>query len=113
MSTTVAFGASTLALLAVFFPRILVWRLGVFLYFFYVDALLNSYGFPGYATRINVFVSFTLLFLPSIGSVKNVSRKNLLACFAVFLVHTVSVASYVRYIWILEDLGIAVWRFFQ
>ena len=84
MSTTVAFGASTLALLAVFFPRILVWRLGVFLYFFYVDALLNSYGFPGYATRINVFVSFTLLFLPSIGSVKNVSRKNLLACFAVF-----------------------------
>lgn len=84
MSTTVAFGASTSALLAVFFPRILLWRLGVFLYFFYVDALLNSYGFPGYATRIHVFISFTLLFLPSIGNVKNVSRRNVLACLAVF-----------------------------
>ena len=84
MSTTVAFGASTSALLAVFFPRILLWRLGVFLYFFYVDALLNSYGFPGYATRIHVFISFTLLFLPLMDGARNVSRRNVLACLAVF-----------------------------
>lgn len=110
MSTTVAFGASTSALLAVFFPRILIWRLGVFLYFFYVDALLNSFGFPGYAARIHVFISFTLLFLPLMDSGRNVSRKNVLACLAVFwFTQSLLLATYViSGFWKIWDSGMEI-----
>ena len=110
MSTTVAFGASTSALLAVFFPRILIWRLGVFLYFFYIDALLNSFGFPGYATRINVFISFTLLFLPFMDDGRNVSRKNVLACLAVFwFTQSLLLATYViSGFWKIWDSGMEI-----
>lgn len=110
LTTTVALGASMVALLAVFFPRMLIWRLGIFLYFFYVDALLNSYGFPGYATRINVFVSFALLFLPSIGNAKNVSRRNVLACLAVFwLTQSLLLVTYViAGFWKIWDSGMEI-----
>ena len=110
LTTTVAFGASTVALLAVFFPRILIWRLGVFLYFFYIEALLNSHGFPGYANRINVFISFTLLFLPSMSSARNVTRRNVLACLAVFwFTQSLLLATYViSGFWKIWDSGMEI-----
>ena len=111
LTATIAFGASAVALLAVFFPRMLIWRLGVFVYFFYNDALLNSFGFPGYAERIYVFISFALLFLPPNYNFKEkLSYRNVLACLAVFwltqalLLITYSISGF----WKVRDSGMEV-----
>lgn len=111
LTTTVAFVASAVALMAVFFPRMLIWKLGVFIYFFYIDALSNSFGFPGYAARIYVFISFALLFLPSSYSLKiKLSYKNILASLAVFwltqalLLFTYSISGF----WKVRDSGMEI-----
>ena len=69
------------------FPRVLIWRLGVFLYLFLFVTLQNSYGSLGHGNHVILYVSFALLFLPPIDKTERRSgrmpRKNVMACIAV------------------------------
>ena len=76
---------SGLGLLAVFFPGIFVFRLGVVLQLLFVVALANSYGSINHAGHGALYVSFALLFLPSaIGSLERMQRKDAMAAIMVF-----------------------------
>ena len=110
ISTTIALCASAMAILAASFPRMLIWRLGVFLYFFYFNALVNSYGFPAYDMRVYVYTSFALLFLPSISNTRKMSHRNVLACLAVFwLTQSLLLVKYVLSgFWKIWDSGMEI-----
>ncbi len=77
--------AALIALLAVIFPGVLIWRLGVFLYLFLFTALQNSYGAINHGIHLHLYISFTLLFLPpAVGHPERMSRKDAMACIMVF-----------------------------
>lgn len=72
-------------LLAVLFPGMLVFRLGVFLCLLFTAALANSYGSINNDGHLALYISFALLFLPSaIDSPKRMERKDAMAAVAVF-----------------------------
>ena len=76
---------SILGLLAIIFPGMLIWRLGVFFYLFVFIALTNSYGSTNHGAYFFVYISFALLFLPSAaGHPGRMSRKNAMDCIMVF-----------------------------
>ena len=71
--------------MAAFFPGFLVWRLGVFLYFFFYVALENSYAVLHHAHHFYVYVSFALVFLPgAVGGRSGMSRQDGMRCIQVF-----------------------------
>lgn len=71
--------------MAAFFPGFWVWRLGVFLYFFFYVALENSYAVLHHAHHFYVYVSFVLMFLPSaVGRRSEMSRQEGMRCVQVF-----------------------------
>ena len=82
-TTVTAFGL-LFAISAAIAPRILVWRLGVFLYLLLHVALSNSYGSINHSTHILLYVSFALLFLPRRERSQPQTRRALLACLNVF-----------------------------
>ena len=65
-------------------PRILVWRLGTFLYLLLHVALSNSYGSINHSTHVLLYVSFALLFLPRCKTNQPQTRRDVLACLNVF-----------------------------
>lgn len=65
-------------------PRVLVWRLGVFLYLLLQVALRNSYGSINHGTHVLLFVSFALLFLPDRDRNQPQTWRGVLACLNVF-----------------------------
>lgn len=75
---------SAVALLAALSPDVLIWRLGVFLYVFLFNALQNSYGSVNHGNYLILYVSFALLFMPSVDDAKRISRKDIVACIKVF-----------------------------
>ena len=75
----------SLGWLAAFFPGVWIWRLGVFLYFFFYIALENSYAVLHHAHHFYVYVSFALLFLPAAaGRRSGMSRQEGMRCVQVF-----------------------------
>ena len=72
------------ALLATVSPRVLLWRLGVFLYVLLHVALRNSYGSINHGSYFYLYVGFALLFLPSRDRANEMTRKSVLSCLAVF-----------------------------
>lgn len=87
-TAAISVAGSAVAFLAGVSPRVLVWRLGVFLYIFLFVALKNSYGSINHGEHILLYVSFTLLFLPPVDKAERISgrmsHKNVMACVAVF-----------------------------
>lgn len=87
-TAAISVAGSAAAFLAVISPRVLVWRLGVFLYIFLFIALKNSYGSINHGEHVFLYVSFTLLFLPPVDQAERISGrmsyKNVMACVAVF-----------------------------
>ena len=73
----------SVALLAAVFPRVPLWRLGVFLYLMLHIALGNSYGSINHGRYYYLYVSFALLFLPGRDKTDKISRRNILSCLAV------------------------------
>ena len=65
-------------------PRILVWRLGTFLYLLLQVALRNSYGSINHGTHVLLLVSFALLFLPRRDRNQPKTWRGVLACLNVF-----------------------------
>ena len=83
-NTTAVWSAGIgLCLLAAVFPRVLIWRLGVFLYLLFYIAMSNSYGSVNHGRHVYIYVSFALLFLPGRDKENRSSRKNVLSCLAV------------------------------
>jgi len=82
-TTWVSAAGLSLALLAAVFPRILLWRLGVFLYVLLFLALRNSYGSINHGSYFYLYVSFALLFLPPRDKEKETERRSTLSCLAV------------------------------
>ena len=72
------------AISAMVAPRVLVWRLGIFLYLLLHVALSNSYGSINHGTHILLYVSFALLFLPRCKRNQPQTRRDMLACLNVF-----------------------------
>ena len=72
------------AISAAIAPRILVWRLGAFLYLLLHVGLSNSYGSINHGTHALLFVSFALLFLPRRKKNQPPTRRDVLACLNVF-----------------------------
>lgn len=82
---TVSVVSVSLGWLAAFFPGVWIWRLGVFLYFFFYVALENSYAVLHHAHHFYVYVSFALLFLPAAaGRRSEMSRQEGMRCIQVF-----------------------------
>ena len=69
-ATAISVVGSAFALLAALHPRQLIWRVGVFSYLFLFSALQDSYGSIGHGNHFFLYVSFALLFLPSIRGAK-------------------------------------------
>lgn len=85
MPMTVYIASVSVGWLATFFPGVWVWRLGVFLYFFFYVALENSYAVLHHAHHFFVYVSFALLFLPAAaGRRSGMSRQEGMRCIQVF-----------------------------
>ena len=82
-TTVTAFGL-LFAVSAAVAPRILVWRLGTFLYLLLHVALSNSYGAINHSTHVFLYVSFALLFLPRRKRNQPLTRRDVLACLNVF-----------------------------
>ncbi len=82
----ISVASSTVALLAVIFPSVLIWRLGVFLYLFFAGAIQGSYGAVNHGHHIYLYVSFALLFLPSSSSkgTGRMARRNAMSVIVVF-----------------------------
>ena len=71
--------------MAAFFPSFWVWRLGVFLCFFFYIALESSYAAVYHAHHFHVYVSFALMFLPSaVRQRSGMSRREGMRCIQVF-----------------------------
>ena len=81
-STWVSVAGLSLALLAAVFPRMVLWRLGVFLYVLLIIALRNSYGSLSHGSYSYLYVSFALLFLPPRDKMTT-GRRSALSCLAV------------------------------
>lgn len=71
------------ALLAALYPRVLAWRVGVFLYILIYIALRNSYGSINHGNYFYLYVSFALLFLPARTKATLSARGGTLSCLAV------------------------------
>ena len=71
------------ALLAAIYPRVLLWRLGVFLYILLYVALRSSYGSIDHGNYFYLYVSFSLLFLPPHDKPNESARRSSLSCLAV------------------------------
>lgn len=85
----------TLALLAAVFPRIVMWRLGVFLYLLLFIALRSSYGSIDHGNYFYLYVSFALLFLPPRDKPTAIGRRDTLSCLAVlWLIQTIMLLPY-------------------
>lgn len=85
MPMTVYVASVSVGWLAAFFPGVWVWRLGVFLYFFFYVALENSYAVLHHAHHFYVYVSFALVFLPAAaGRRGGMSRQEGMRCIQVF-----------------------------
>lgn len=82
-TTVTAFGL-LFAISAAVAPRVLVWRLGTFLYLLLHVALSNSYGSINHSTHVFLYVSFALLFLPRRKRNQPQTRRDVLACLNVF-----------------------------
>ena len=82
-------------MLASVYPRIVLWRLGVFLYILLFIALRSSYGSINHGSYFYLYVSFALLFLPPRDKGKETGRRNTLSCLAVlWLVQSVLLIPY-------------------
>lgn len=93
--TAFSVAGSAVSLLAAVYLRMLIWRLGVFLYLLLFSALQNSYGFINHGNHILLYISFALLFMPSVDDVKIMSRKDVMSCITVFwLVQSLILFSY-------------------
>lgn len=82
-STLVSAGGLCVALLASVYPRVVLWRLGVFLYILLFIALRNSYGSINHGNYYYLYVSFALLFLPPRNKAGEAARTDTLSCLAV------------------------------
>ncbi len=83
-TTTVTAVGLIFAVAAAIAPRMLVPRLGTFLYVLLHVALSNSYGSINHGTHVLLYVSFALLFLPRRKSGQPQTRRDVLACLNVF-----------------------------
>lgn len=82
-TTWVSIAGLSFALLAALYPRVLVWRLGVFLYVLIYIALRNSYGSINHGNYFYFYVSFALLFLPGRYKPTSSARERTLSYLAV------------------------------
>ena len=82
--TPVTAAGLLVAVLAAAFPRVLMWRLGTFLYLLLHVALSNSYGSINHGAHVILLISFTLLFLPRRNKSQRMTRQNVLSCLTVF-----------------------------
>ena len=82
-TTAVSAAGLSVALLATIFPRVPLWRLGVFLYVLLHISLSNSYGSINHSHYHYLYVSFALLLLPGRDKTDKMSHKNILSCLAV------------------------------
>ncbi len=82
--TSVTAAGLLFAISAAAFPRVLMWRLGTFLYLLLYVALRNSYGSINHGEHVILLISFTLLFLPRRNKSHRMTRENVLSCLAVF-----------------------------
>lgn len=80
----VPIACSLVGLLAMVFPGVLIWRLGIFLYLLVFVALDGSYGAVNHGRHFLIYVGFALLFLPpTVGSAR-MSRRDAMDCVMVF-----------------------------
>ena len=94
-STVVSAAGFSVALLAAVFPRVLLGRLGVFLYVLLFVSLRNSYGSINHGHYLYLYVSFTLLFLPRRDKANEMTRRSVLSCLAVlWLTQTILLLPY-------------------
>ena len=82
-STAISAAGMSVALLAAVVPRVLLWRLGVFLYVLLYVAVRSSYGSINHGNYFFLYVSFALLFLPSRDKTQELARRSVLSCLAV------------------------------
>lgn len=83
--SAISISASVIALLAVVFPSVLIFRVGVFLYLLLFGAIENSYGSINHGIHFYIYISFVLMFLPSsVGRPGEMSRKDAMSSIMVF-----------------------------
>lgn len=83
-TTTITAVGVLFAVSATIAPRILVWRMGTFLYLLLHVALSNSYGSINHGKHVLLYVSLALLFLPRRARSQPRTRREVLACLNVF-----------------------------
>ena len=95
-TSALSVAAPIVGLLAVVFPGVLIFRLGVFLYLFLAIAVQNSYGSINHGQHFYIYISFALLFLPAtIGKPEDMPRRDAMACIGTFwLVQAVMLLPY-------------------
>ena len=77
--------SAALGILAMVFPGMLIWRLGIFLYLFFVVALDASFGTITHYNHFLVYVAFALLFLPAAaGRPDRMTRSAVVRCIHAF-----------------------------
>lgn len=83
--SAISISAAVIALLAVVFPGVLIFRVGVFLYLLLFGAIENSYGSINHGIHFYIYISFVLMFLPSsVGRPGEMSRKDAMSSIMVF-----------------------------
>lgn len=85
-SFVVTAAGALLALSAAIAPRVLLWRLGIFLYLMLQVAVRNSYGSINHGSYMLLYISFALLFLPRRRGDGDdaMSREELVRCLGAF-----------------------------
>ena len=84
-----------LAISAAMVPRMLVWRLGTFLYLLVHVGLSNSYGSINHGTHVLLYISSGLLLLPRGVSNQRMTRASVLSCLTVLsLIQTMLLLPY-------------------
>ena len=83
--SVVPVASAALGILAMVFPGMLIWRLGIFLYLFVVVALDASFGTITHHDHFLVYVAFALLFLPAAaGRPDRMTRSAVVRCIQAF-----------------------------